>query len=95
LAVFFSGKEILEPMDVYVARQPIFDQRKEIYGYELLFRDGLSNAFPEIDRDKATSKLLSNSFFILGIDHIAGGEKGLHQLYEGTADHKSPHHVST
>jgi c-di-GMP-related signal transduction protein len=62
-------------MDVYVARQPIFDRRKEIYGYELLFRDGVSNVFPEIDRDKATSKVLSTSFFILGIDHIAGGKK--------------------
>jgi c-di-GMP-related signal transduction protein len=81
-------------MDVYVARQPIFDRRKEIYRYELLFRDGVSKVFPEIDRDKAISKVLSNIFFILGMDHIAG-EKGLHQFYKGTADHKGPQHVST
>ncbi|MBW2102760.1 MAG: EAL domain-containing protein, partial [Deltaproteobacteria bacterium] len=29
-------------MDVYVARQPIFNRKKKIYGYELLFRDGSS-----------------------------------------------------
>ena len=62
-------------MEVYVARQPIFDKDKKIYGYELLFRDGVSNVFPEIDGDTATSKVLSDSFFILGIDHIAGGKR--------------------
>lgn len=30
----------------YVARQPIFDRNLDIYGYELLYRDGPSNAFP-------------------------------------------------
>jgi EAL and modified HD-GYP domain-containing signal transduction protein len=62
-------------MEVYVARQPIFDRHKKIYGYELLFRDGVSNVFPEIDGDTATSKVLSNSFLIFGIDNIAGGKK--------------------
>ena len=37
-------------MDVFVARQPIFDTQKELFAYEFLFRDGLSNAFPDIDR---------------------------------------------
>ena len=51
-------------MNVYVARQPIFKRNKKILGYELLFRDGLSNAFPGIDGESATSKVLSNSFLI-------------------------------
>ena len=29
----------------YVARQPIFDRDEKVFGYELLFRDGLENAF--------------------------------------------------
>jgi EAL and modified HD-GYP domain-containing signal transduction protein len=62
-------------MEVYVARQPIFDKNKKIYGYELLFRDGIANFFPEIDGDTATSKVLSNSFFALGIDRITGGKR--------------------
>jgi c-di-GMP-related signal transduction protein len=59
-------------MDIYVARQPIFDIKKCIFGYELLFRTDMANFFPEIDGDSATSKLLSNSFFNIGIEKIAG-----------------------
>ncbi len=62
-------------MDIYVARQPVLDHNKKTCGYELLFRDGLSNAFPEIDGDTATSKLLSNSFFSIGMEQITGGKK--------------------
>jgi EAL and modified HD-GYP domain-containing signal transduction protein len=59
-------------MDIYVARQPIFDIKKCIFGYELLFRSNMSNYFPEIEKNSATSKLLSNSFFNIGIEKIAG-----------------------
>jgi c-di-GMP-related signal transduction protein len=60
-------------MDIYVARQPIFNRKKKIYGYELLFRDGMSNAFPDIDGDAATSKVLAHSFLTMGMDRITGG----------------------
>jgi len=59
-------------MDIYVARQPIFDVKKCIFGYELLFRADMANFFPEMEGDSATSKLLSNSFFNIGIEKIAG-----------------------
>jgi EAL and modified HD-GYP domain-containing signal transduction protein len=62
-------------MDVYLARQPIFDRMKHIYGYELLFRDGLSNAFPQIDGDTASSNVLSSSFLCMGMEQITGGTK--------------------
>ncbi len=61
-------------MEVYVARQPIFNKHKKLYGYELLFRGGMSNAFPDIDGDIATSKLLSSSFFSIGIEKLTGGK---------------------
>ena len=61
-------------MDIYVARQPIFRADKKIYGYELLFRDGLTNAFPDIDGDAASSKLLSNTFFGIGIENLTRGK---------------------
>lgn len=59
-------------MDIYVARQPIFDQEKKVFGYELLFRDGINNVFSGIDGDTATSKVLSNSFFNIGIEKLIG-----------------------
>ncbi len=46
----------------YIARQPILDSDRKTFGYELLFRDGPKNTFPEIDPDKATSMLLSDHF---------------------------------
>ncbi|MDR3089389.1 MAG: HDOD domain-containing protein [Desulfobulbaceae bacterium] len=61
-------------MDVFVARQPIFDRNKNIHAYELLFRSGMSNAFPSVDGETATSSLLSSSFFTVGIDMISGGK---------------------
>ena len=62
-------------MDVFVARQPIFNQRRKIFAYELLFRTGMANAFPGVDGDVATSSLLSSSFFTVGIEQIASGRK--------------------
>ncbi len=62
-------------MDTFIARQPIFDREKHLFAYELLFRDGLSNYFPEIDGDTATSKVLSSSFLAIGIDSITGGKR--------------------
>jgi len=61
-------------MDVFVARQPIFDTAKSIFGYELLFREGLHNAFPDIDGDTATNKLLSHSFFTIGVNQLVGNK---------------------
>ncbi|MCC5880127.1 MAG: HDOD domain-containing protein [Idiomarina sp.] len=48
-------------MFFYLARQPILDRNQKLYGYELLFRDGESNAFPNIDDDVATSSLIQNT----------------------------------
>lgn len=62
-------------MDVFVARQPIFRVNKKLFAYELLFRTGMSNAFPGIDGGTATSSLLSSSFFTVGIEHISGGKR--------------------
>lgn len=46
----------------YVARQPILDIDKKTLGYELLFRDGPKNTFPEVEPELATSRLLSDHF---------------------------------
>jgi c-di-GMP-related signal transduction protein len=61
--------------DVFVARQPIFDKNKHIYAYELLFRNGTANHVPDIDGDEATTTLLANTFFTIGMDTLAGGKK--------------------
>jgi EAL and modified HD-GYP domain-containing signal transduction protein len=57
-------------MYFYAARQPIFDKNKQLMGYELLFRDGVDNVFPDIDGDEATSRLIEGSQFNFGLDDL-------------------------
>jgi c-di-GMP-related signal transduction protein len=64
-------------MDIFVARQPVFTAKKKIFGYELLFRLGLENSFPDINGDIATSKLLANTFFSFELNEILAGKPGL------------------
>ncbi|MDO6446758.1 HDOD domain-containing protein [Colwellia sp. 1_MG-2023] len=60
----------------YVARQPILDINKNVIAYELLFRDGKSNSFPNIDPNLATSNILTNNHLTLGIEQITGDLPG-------------------
>jgi EAL and modified HD-GYP domain-containing signal transduction protein len=57
-------------MYFYAARQPIFNQNKQLMGYELLFRDGVDNVFPNIDGDEGTSKLIEGSQFNFGLEDL-------------------------
>ncbi len=62
-------------METFFARQPIFDLNQSVYGYELLFRSGLDNVLKHPDPDHATSRVITNSFFLPGIQPIAGGKR--------------------
>ncbi|CCQ12496.1 Predicted signal transduction protein [Pseudoalteromonas luteoviolacea B = ATCC 29581] len=61
-------------MYFYAARQPILDVNKNLVGYELLFRDGVSNVFPDIDGDEATSRLIEGSQFNFGLEDLTDGK---------------------
>jgi EAL and modified HD-GYP domain-containing signal transduction protein len=62
-------------MNVFVARQPIFDRKKNVYAYELLFRAGFENYYNSLDPDKATVDVISNSFFVIGFDQLTDGRR--------------------
>ena len=53
-------------MYAYVARQPILNRKKQTIGYELLFRDGETNAFPDMEANQATCRLLVENFMSVG-----------------------------
>jgi len=59
----------------YVARQPIFDSRMKIYGYELLFRSGLEPYFRGADPDVATASVVADSFLLFGMKVLTGGRR--------------------
>ncbi|MCK5835795.1 MAG: HDOD domain-containing protein [Desulfobacula sp.] len=77
-------------MDIFVARQPVFTSKKKIFGYELLFRLGLENFFPDIDGDVATSKLLTNTFFSFELKEILAGKPGLVNFTRNLILQKTP-----
>lgn len=61
-------------MEVFVARQPIFTKTKEIFAYELLYRNNNENRFPEINGDVATTDVIINSFINIGINELSNGK---------------------
>lgn len=64
-------------MDVYTARQAIFNVKKRAVAYELLFRDGEENRFPNINPHHATSKLIMRTHLNGGIGAITDGKPAL------------------
>ncbi|MDA1476253.1 EAL and HDOD domain-containing protein [Bacillus changyiensis] len=70
-------------MRVFVARQPIFNQKEQVIAYELLYRGSEKNFFSGIDGDKATTEVMFNSFFNIGIDRLTEGKKYYVNFTEG------------
>lgn len=62
-------------MNVYLARQPIFDRRQKVVAYELLYRTGESNFNLEKDGTRATTELLSTALLDIGLDKISRGNR--------------------
>jgi c-di-GMP-related signal transduction protein len=58
----------------YVARRPIFDRNEKVFGYELLFRDGIENVFQGGDSDAASRSTLDSSLLV-GLDVLCDGRR--------------------
>ena len=62
-------------MDIFVARQPIFDTRQNVYGYELLYRSGSGNTYQGSDGNQASLSVIRNTFLMLGSEALTGRKK--------------------
>jgi c-di-GMP-related signal transduction protein len=58
----------------FVARQPIFTSEEKIFGYELLFRDGVEDFFHHSDQDAASRSTLDSSM-LMGLDILCDGRR--------------------
>ena len=58
--------------DVFVARQPIFNRKLDVVGYELLFRGGHVNEAVIANPEGATATVVLNSFTEIGLERIVG-----------------------
>lgn len=85
-------------MYFYAARQPILDKDKNLFAYELLFRDSINNVFPDIDADEATTKMVEASNFNLGLSEFTGNKPAfinftLETLSQGYCETLTPDEV--
>jgi EAL and modified HD-GYP domain-containing signal transduction protein len=62
-------------VEVFVARQAIFDRHLKIFGYELLFRSCQTDSSDAVDGSSATLQVITNSFLSIGVDRILAGGK--------------------
>ena len=63
-------------MDVFVARQPIFDRMRRTHAYELLFRAGAaSTGYDGSNADEASLRVLDASLSVLGLETLTGGKR--------------------
>ncbi|WP_226085862.1 EAL and HDOD domain-containing protein [Mesobacillus sp. S13] len=61
-------------MDIYVARQPIFDMNEKTVAYELLYRNSSVNNYQHTDGDQATTDVIVNSFLNIGVKDLSNGK---------------------
>lgn len=57
-------------MELWIARQPIFDAHTSVVAYELLYRSGPANAFDGSEENAATAKVINASFYSPGTNEI-------------------------
>ncbi len=58
----------------FVARQPILNREQQVFGYELLFRDGIENFFRASDLEAAARHTL-DSTLLMGFDVLCDGQR--------------------
>ena len=61
-------------MELYVARQPIFDTKKTIVAYELLHREAGQTQYTQQDGTYASSSVIAVNFLSLGLNSLTSGK---------------------
>ncbi len=83
--------ETIDTSRVFLARQPIFRPNMKVFGYELLFRSGLQNfCSAAIDSMAATSNVISNSQYLLGLQKVTGGKRAFINFPQGMLNRHTP-----
>lgn len=77
-------------MFAHVARQAIYDDQKRVFAYELLFRDGVSNCFPDICPDQATSSMIAESHLSIGVESISTNKPAFINFHQDTILYRFP-----
>lgn len=71
--VNIPGKK-MKGVDIFIARQPIFDRQTKVFAYELLYRSDLHNRANISSDEYATMKVIANSLLI-GLQKLTGDRR--------------------
>ncbi len=66
--------------NVFIGRQPIFDRYLRVIGYELLYRNRVSDTATFFNGDEATSEVILNTFAEMGLEEVVGRQKAFINL---------------
>lgn len=61
-------------MDVFIAKQPIFNEYETVVAFELFYRDQEMNVFPNVNADVATIEVIVNAFLSIGLDQLTNSK---------------------
>lgn len=68
--------------NIFVARQPIYDKKNQLIGYELLYRAGDTDIAEFSDGELASSDVILNSFVNIGLDSLVGSAEAFINITE-------------
>lgn len=57
---------------IFLARQPIYDSRLNVFAYELLYRNKVSDQAEVVDGNRATSDVIISALMDIGLEDIVG-----------------------
>jgi EAL and modified HD-GYP domain-containing signal transduction protein len=67
----------------YVARQPILDQNRKVFGYELLYRAEAGDLACTASPDMASASVLTDALLNIGFETLTDGRKGFMNVTRG------------
>ncbi|WP_170161832.1 EAL and HDOD domain-containing protein [Desulfosoma caldarium] len=83
---------LMGSVESFIARQPIFDRRLQVYGYEILYRAAFQDQEAHFhDGDEASVSVIQNLFFTMGTELFAGGRKAFVNFTENLLLQEAPY----
>ena len=77
-------------MEVYLARQPVFNRNMKVFGYQLNYKRNPSSFLAGIDDQQTKAKLVSDAFLAAKLDILTGSGKALINFTEELLEQEIP-----
>lgn len=77
-------------MEVYVARQPIFDRQMATYGYEMLYRRNENNFYEGEDDSQDAADVIHNAFLVMQFQALTGGTRAFINFSQSLIEQSIP-----